>query len=287
MVAYPDSQAQATITNDCRNVKQFKKDKVTLTGIDKNSSMEARETNLSFVLETVEGKQRRLDIDGIYAPHASAIVLTHEDLRKAGLKVDYDLGKIVAPDGQIIRMRMQDAVWTIPVMMEEQFKSFDAEVTPQPRDPFAQLHESLFLPGVTKFFIQVESTKGTSCGKVTKAEMRKHIENHPSISIGLDTSACLHRPKARKKIKNVKSKEIYKDQQNATTVADSTPPHLSESPMRGSVPTRGSEKSYSTGNFHRLTSSSTIFFQNATKSLNKAGVNNKNHMIYGLWISQS
>ncbi len=74
----------------------------------------------------------------------------------------------------------------------------------------------------------MESTKGTNCGKATKTEMRKHIETHPSISIGLGTSAYLHRPKTIKKIKNVKSKEINKDQQNATTVADSTPPHVSD-----------------------------------------------------------
>jgi hypothetical protein len=70
-----------------------------------------------------------------------------------------------------------------------------------------QLHESLFLPGVDKFFIQVKSTKRTRCGKTTKPEMRKHIENHPSISIGLDTSTYPHRPKEKKKIKNVKFKE--------------------------------------------------------------------------------
>jgi uncharacterized protein (DUF1786 family) len=119
MVTHPDTQAQATIINDYRNVKQFKEGQVTLTGIDQNNSMETQTVNLSFVLETVEDKQYRLDIDGIYAPDTSVIVMTYEDLRKVGLKVDYDSGKIVAPDGQIIRMRIQDTVWTIPVMMEE------------------------------------------------------------------------------------------------------------------------------------------------------------------------
>jgi hypothetical protein len=66
--------------------------------------METQTENLSFVLETVEYKHYRLDIDSIYASDASAIVLAKEDLRKAGLKVDYDSGKIVAPDGQILRM---------------------------------------------------------------------------------------------------------------------------------------------------------------------------------------
>ena len=62
--------------------------------------------NLSFVLETFEDKQHRLDIDDIYVPDDSAIVLVYEDLRKVGLKVDYDLEKIVTPNGQIIHMRM-------------------------------------------------------------------------------------------------------------------------------------------------------------------------------------
>ena len=75
---------------------------------------------MSFLPETVDDKYCRLDVDGIYATDASAIVLAHEDLRKAGLKVDYDSGKIVAPDGQIIQRKMQNSVWTIPVMMEKQ-----------------------------------------------------------------------------------------------------------------------------------------------------------------------
>ncbi len=62
-------------------------------------------------------------------PDISAIVLSHEDLRKAGLKVNYDSGKIVASDGQIIRMTIQDVVWTIPVMMEKQLKAFNEVVT--------------------------------------------------------------------------------------------------------------------------------------------------------------
>jgi hypothetical protein len=47
----------------------------------------------------------------MYAPEPDA-VLAHEDLRKAGLKVAYDSAKIVAPDGQIIQMKMQNSVWT-------------------------------------------------------------------------------------------------------------------------------------------------------------------------------
>jgi len=42
---------------------------------------------MSFLLETVDDKYYRLDVDGIYATDASAIVLAHEDLQKAGLNV--------------------------------------------------------------------------------------------------------------------------------------------------------------------------------------------------------
>jgi hypothetical protein len=50
-------------------------------------------------------------------------------------------------------------------MMEDQFKIFDVEVTPQPRDPFAQLHESLFLPGVTKFFMSWSRDQGVATAR--------------------------------------------------------------------------------------------------------------------------
>jgi hypothetical protein len=79
-------------------------------------------------------------------------------------------------------MKIQNTVWTIPVMMEKQVQSFNTVVALQPGYVFMKLYESRFLPGVTRFFIQVDTTQGTSCGKVTKTDMRKHIENHPSIS---------------------------------------------------------------------------------------------------------
>ena len=73
-------------------------------------------------------------------------------------------------------------------MMEKQVQAFNTVVTLQPGDPFIQLHESRFLPGVTKFFIQVDATKETICGKTTKEDMRKYVENHPSISNSVNTS---------------------------------------------------------------------------------------------------
>ena len=99
--------------------------------------MVAQTANLSCLLETVNDKNNRLDIDDIYVPDTSVIVLAHEDLRKAGLKEDYDSGKIVSPDGQT--MKMQSTVWTIPAMMEKQVQAFNTVVAPQPRNPFIQL----------------------------------------------------------------------------------------------------------------------------------------------------
>ena len=58
----------------------------------------------------------------------------------------------------------------------------------QAEPPYINHHEALFLPGVTKFFIQYDSTKGVHCAKVNKAEMSQYIETHPSISMDLGTS---------------------------------------------------------------------------------------------------
>jgi hypothetical protein len=71
-------------------------------------------------------------------------------------------------------------------------------------------HESLFLPGVTKIFIQVDATNLTEGCELWEdhegRHMRKHIEprNHPSISIGLGTSSNLQRRGQRLKTQNPK-----------------------------------------------------------------------------------
>ncbi len=100
-------------------------------------------------------------------------------------------------------MKMIDLVWTVPVRPSDinvTVRAFHAApgpnslvVTSQPKQQYIKYHEALFLPGVTKFFIQYNTTKGAHCGKATKAEMRQHIETHPSISMGLGTSKYARR----------------------------------------------------------------------------------------------
>jgi hypothetical protein len=98
---------------------------------------------------------------------------------------------------------MIDSVWTVPVRPSDinvTVRAFHTGpgpntlvVTSQTKPQYIKYHDALFLPGVTKLFIQYDTTKGAHCGKATKSEMRQHIETHPSISMGLGTSKYARR----------------------------------------------------------------------------------------------
>ncbi len=171
---------------DFSSVNALGQSRVTATALLKEHACSAKESwggkcMPSLFWFTVHGS-RFMVFEGTYASDA---LQTHEDLRKAGLKVDYDSGKIVAPDGQIIQMKMQSTVWTIPVMMEKQVHAFSTVVVPQTRDAFMQLHESLFLPGVIKFFIQVDATIPDVCVYIN-VQSSSHVA--PFLSVRLISS---------------------------------------------------------------------------------------------------
>ncbi len=96
--------------------------------------------------------------------------------------MDYDEGRISTPDGQTIKMKMIDSVWTVPVRPSDinvtvrVFHTVPGPntlvVTSQSNPQYIKYHESLFLPGVT---------------------MWQHIETHPSISMVLGTSKYVRR----------------------------------------------------------------------------------------------
>jgi hypothetical protein len=85
-------------------------------------------------------------------------------MRKVGIRVDYDEGRISIPDAQTKKMKMIDSVWTVPVrpsdinvtvrVFHTVPDSNTLVVTSQPKSQYIKYHEALFLPGVTKFFIQ-------------------------------------------------------------------------------------------------------------------------------------
>jgi hypothetical protein len=192
-----------SVVNKPEFVKEFKESQVTLVGIGKGSGIPVHIAKLSFVLQAENKSTYTIETDGVYSKEASVVVLSHENMRRTGLRVDYDEGRISTPYGQTIKMKMIDSVWTVPVRPSDinvTVRAFHTVpdpntlvVTSQPKSQYIKYHEALFLPGVTKFFIQYDTTNGVHCDKTTKAEMRQHIETHPSISMGLGTSKYARR----------------------------------------------------------------------------------------------
>jgi hypothetical protein len=203
VLAHPDTQAQMSVANKPEFVKEFKESQVTLVGIGKGTGIPAHIAKLSFVLQADNKSTYTLETEGVYSKEVSTVVLSHENMRRAGLRVNYDEGRISTPDGQTIKMKMIDSVWTVPVRPSDinvTVRAFHTVpvpntlvVTSQPKAQYIKYHEAHFLPGVTKFFIQYDTTKGAHCDKTTKTEMRQHIETHPSISMGLGTSKYAQR----------------------------------------------------------------------------------------------
>ena len=220
VLAHPDTQAQMSVANKPEFVKEFKESQVTLVGIGKGSGIPAHIAKLSFVLQAENKSTYTLETEGVYSKEASAVVLSHENMRRAGLRVDYDEGRISTPDGQTIKMKMIDSVWTVPVRPSDinvTVRAFHTApgpntlvVTSQPKPQYIKYHEALFLPGVTKFFIQYDATKDVHCVKTTKTEMCQYIETHPSISMGLGTSKYARR--RQKKCKKDRSENPNKVQ---------------------------------------------------------------------------
>ncbi len=79
-------------------------------------------------------------------------------------------------------MKMIDSVWTVPVRPSDinvTVRAFHTTpvpntlvVTSQTKPQYIKYHEVLFLPDVTKFFLQYDTTKDAYCGKATKTEIR-------------------------------------------------------------------------------------------------------------------
>ena len=63
------------------------------------------ENNSAYTLET----------ESVYSQDTSVVVLSHDIMRRTGLVVDYDEGRISTPDAQTVKRKMIDSVWTVPV----------------------------------------------------------------------------------------------------------------------------------------------------------------------------
>jgi hypothetical protein len=103
VLAHPDTQAQMSVTNKPDFVKAFNGNQITLIGIGKGSGIPDHITRLSFVLQEENNSTYTLETEGVYSQDASAVVLSHDIMRRAGLVVDYDEGRISSPDGQTVK----------------------------------------------------------------------------------------------------------------------------------------------------------------------------------------
>jgi hypothetical protein len=105
VLTHPDTQAQMSVASKPEVVKEFKENQVTLVGIGEGSGIPTHIVKLSFVLQAENKNTYTFETEGVYSKEASTVVLSHENMRRAGLRVDYDEGRISTPDGQTIKMR--------------------------------------------------------------------------------------------------------------------------------------------------------------------------------------
>ena len=118
--ALPDTQAAITVTNDEAHVTKMHHETRTLHGIVGNASVVAHLADLAIPLQTEQGSRYHLVVrrnprcpGGLYSPDASSIVLAHEDLEAAGMRVDYDAGRISLPNKDTINMDKTARTWRI------------------------------------------------------------------------------------------------------------------------------------------------------------------------------
>ena len=115
--AYPDTQAEVSITNTPEHVVRKHSKSARVQGLLGKSQI-AQYADLAFRLKTDKGRHITLRIrkPGLFLPEAKEILLAHQDLEDSGFRVNYHTGKMRAPRGQMITMVKSGAVWQIPVM---------------------------------------------------------------------------------------------------------------------------------------------------------------------------
>ena len=114
--AYPDTQAEVSVTNDPEHVVRTLPNKVKLQGLLGKPQL-AQSADLAFRFKTDKGRllTLRLRKPGLYLPAAKEILLAHQDLEDAGFRVNYHTGKMRAPGGHVRTMTKSGAVWKSPV----------------------------------------------------------------------------------------------------------------------------------------------------------------------------
>jgi hypothetical protein len=120
VLTQPDTQAQMSVVNKPEIVKEFNESRVTLVGIDKGSGIPVHITKLSFVLQAENKSTYTLETEGVYSKEVSEVVLSHDNMRRTELIVDYDEGRISTPDGQTIKMKIIDWFSEVSLIRDNQ-----------------------------------------------------------------------------------------------------------------------------------------------------------------------
>jgi hypothetical protein len=191
--AYPDTQAEVSVTNDPEHVVRTLPNKVKLQGLLGKPQL-AQSADLAFRFKTDKGRllTLRLRKPGLYLPAAKEILLAHQDLEDAGFRVNYHTGKMCAPGGHVLTMTKSGAVWKIPVTPPSTratkhthnaltattaplsaTTSAPATTTPLPTTRSVErMHEVLCCAGTTAMLRYYDYYKGTGFGNASKRDIR-------------------------------------------------------------------------------------------------------------------
>ena len=178
--AYPDTQAEVSVTNTPEHVVRKHSKTANLQGL-LGKPQAAQYADLAFRLKTDKGKliTLRLRKPGLFLPEAKEILLAHQDLEDAGFRVDYHTGKVRAPGGHVLTMIKNGAVWQIPVLPPRKHTALAATTTAPATKTSAsnkqdveRMHEVLCCAGTTTMLRYYDYYEGTGFGKASKADIR-------------------------------------------------------------------------------------------------------------------
>jgi hypothetical protein len=142
-------------------------------------------------LRTDKGKMLRLHLrnPGLFLPQAKEILLAHQDLEDAGVRVNYHTGVMRAPRGQTIKLDKRGAVWQVPLhtwktddlsgpSARRKHRAFivSSTSTTSAATPSSveRMHQILCCAGTTQMLRYYDHYKGTGFGGASKAEIRAY-----------------------------------------------------------------------------------------------------------------
>jgi hypothetical protein len=178
--AYPDTQAEVSVTNTLEHVVRKHSKTANLQGLLGKPQL-AQYADLAFRLKTNKGQliTLRLRQPGLILPEAKEILLAHQDLEDAGFRVNYHTGKMRAPGGHVLTMIKNGAVWQIPVLPPRKHTVLAAITTAPATKTLASnkqdvdcMHEVLCCAGTTTMLQYYDYYNGTGFCKASKADIR-------------------------------------------------------------------------------------------------------------------